>query len=408
MIGVDRQPAAPTPLTGEHPRRQVSGHDGDGFAPGPGLPGVTIFVDASNGQLDPGSRARLAALGLYTRRGADGTLVREVVPAGFRQTTPNPGPITVVYGRARSLPATVDTESPARPAEPAVLAESAEPAPPSVGGTIAGVKFEDGIWRRRPRPAEPGLGARPFVDANGNGNGRADLGEVHTTSPGRSYTPVAPEVPTWCEIVPPGFERTRTPARSPPAARDQWSTGNRRLRRRSAWRISDRQDRRSTTAARDLVTPTLTVRNLGGHGQRRRQRPLLVGLEFVRLQSVARRLRSASGWSVGADQRCDGHAPDHRPRHGARGPRTPPRPPAFLDPAGDNLASSELAVVLPARRDHQALFSVLHRGGPAGPISPGAISPPAPAAGPSSPSGLTRGTCPWSGLRPPHRSVHSS
>src|SRR5262249_43487707 len=68
----------------------------------PGLAGGSIFLDLDgNGVLDPGEPSTVTdANGNFTFTGlAPGTyLVREVVPAGFVQTTPNPAPIIVTTG----------------------------------------------------------------------------------------------------------------------------------------------------------------------------------------------------------------------------------------------------------------------------------------------------------------------
>jgi hypothetical protein len=158
----------------------------------PGLADVTLFLDANNnGQLDPGETSTVSAAdGAFSFTDlVPGTYrVREVVPAGWTQTTPNPADIVVttgmvatgvVFGNFRLI-------------------------------SLSGTKFHDLNGDGVRQAGELGLaGVTLFLDANNNG--RLDPGEtslVTTANNFYSFTNLGPGTYRIREVVPPGSVQT--------------------------------------------------------------------------------------------------------------------------------------------------------------------------------------------------------
>ncbi len=158
----------------------------------PGLPGVTIFLDAnSNGTLDLGEISTTTdLLGNYTFTGlASGTyVVREVQLTGFTQTTANPVIIVASSGTNVS----------------GVLFGNFELI------SISGSKFQDTNGDGIRDTGEPGLqGVTIVLDANSNGV--FDLGERSTTTDlngNYRFANVAPGTYRVREVLPIGFMQT--------------------------------------------------------------------------------------------------------------------------------------------------------------------------------------------------------
>ena len=158
----------------------------------PGLPGVTIFLDANtNGVFDIGERSTTTdALGNYTFTGlVRGTyIVREVQQAGFTQTTPNPVAIVVSSG--------IDVSG--------VLFGNFQLI------SISGSKFQDTNGNGIRNPGEAGL-ARVTIFLDANNNGAFDIGERSTTTDingNYSFANVAPGTYRVREVLPTGFTQT--------------------------------------------------------------------------------------------------------------------------------------------------------------------------------------------------------
>jgi len=171
----------------------------------PGQPGVIVFADLNgNGKFDapsPGSVGEPAVKsgpggGYELRLKADGDyLLREVVPPGFTQTTPNPGKITVAGGAKVAGPAFGN-----------------QPPPPVQVGGVAGRVFVDFNNNGKLDLNEPGMpGVRVYSD--GNNNGKFDVGERSTFSNLLGFylltLPAGPHVVR--QVVPAGFVQTAAP-----------------------------------------------------------------------------------------------------------------------------------------------------------------------------------------------------
>jgi protocatechuate 3,4-dioxygenase beta subunit len=168
--------------------------DGDGTrdAGDAGLPGITVFLDANgNGTLDSGE--------VTTTSGAGGEYVfedvlpgvysvREVVPVGFIQTTPNPGPVTVLPGGDVDGGDFGDFEL----------------------GDIGGTKFGDTNGNGVRNTGELGVGGVTiYIDANNNGT--LDAGEATTTTAADgsfTFDGVGPGTFLVREVVPSGSTQT--------------------------------------------------------------------------------------------------------------------------------------------------------------------------------------------------------
>lgn len=76
--------------------------DGQADAGEPGLPSLTVFLDSNgNGTLDSGETSTVSAVDgsfQFAGLGAGSYVLRQVAPAGFQQTTPNPDPIAAESG----------------------------------------------------------------------------------------------------------------------------------------------------------------------------------------------------------------------------------------------------------------------------------------------------------------------
>jgi serine-aspartate repeat-containing protein C/D/E len=156
-----------------------------------------IYLDINNnGSLDPGEPSTLTnpqgnfsfinlPQGTYT--------VREVPQPGFRQTTPNPTPITVGNG---------------------TNATNISFGNVLVTGTISGVKFNDLNANGRLDPGEPPIAnTQIYIDLNNNGS--LDPGEASTFSDSQgnySFRNVPVGSYVIREVPPPGFIQTTPPA----------------------------------------------------------------------------------------------------------------------------------------------------------------------------------------------------
>ncbi|MDB5318651.1 MAG: Cna B-type [Phycisphaerales bacterium] len=173
--------------------------NGDGFrqAGEPGIAGVTLFIDTNgNYRLDAGEVTSITgAGGVYTFTGVGpGSFdIREAVPTGWTQTTPNPLPIVTISGGS-------------------VTAIDFGDAPVPTTTTITGTKFQDTNGDGIRETGEPGVqNVVLFLDINGNGI--LDNCERCTVSDanGRyTFTDVAPGTYSVRERVPAGWVRTTT------------------------------------------------------------------------------------------------------------------------------------------------------------------------------------------------------
>ncbi|MBE9095882.1 DUF4347 domain-containing protein [Tychonema sp. LEGE 07203] len=170
-----------------------------------GVAGVTVFLDTNNdGILTTGeTQVTTGADGSFTFPNLPaGTYnVREVVPTGTQQTTPNPPPVTLAAGQ--TTPATVNfgnqaiptpTPTPTPPPTPTPTPPpTPSPTPiltptPVQQGSISGVKFNDANGNGTQDAGETGLsGWQIFLDADGNNS--LDAGEtVVTTDTNGNYS----------------------------------------------------------------------------------------------------------------------------------------------------------------------------------------------------------------------------
>jgi hypothetical protein len=155
----------------------------------PGLAGVTVFLDLNHdGTLDPGDPSTTTnASGDYTFANLlPGTYsVREVLPTGYIQTTPNPAAITLVSGAAVSGVNFGDFKL----------------------VSISGTKFNDLNGNGVRDPGEPGLaGVTIFIDLHHDGT--LDPGDPRTTtntSGNFTFANLGPGTYSVHEVVPPGF-----------------------------------------------------------------------------------------------------------------------------------------------------------------------------------------------------------
>ncbi|MEG4504951.1 SdrD B-like domain-containing protein, partial [Microcoleus sp. F6_B4] len=165
-----------------------------------GVAGVTIFLDANNNNtLDTGETSVTTGTnpsGSFTFPNLPaGTYnVREVVPAGSQQTTPNPPPVILAAGQ--TTPATVNfgnqaipiptptpppTPTPTPPPTPTPTPPPTPTPTPVQQGSINGLKFNDGNGNGTQESEETGLsGWQIFLDANGNNS--LDSGETTVTT----------------------------------------------------------------------------------------------------------------------------------------------------------------------------------------------------------------------------------
>jgi hypothetical protein len=190
----------------------VRGHvfidfNGDGVRQNnePGQPGVLVYADLNgNGKYDPPTAANIGEPavrsgpggGYELRLKADGDyLIRQIVPPGFTQTTPNPGPLSVAGGSKVAGP---------------IFGNQPPPAV-QVGG-VAGRVFVDFNNNGKLDLNEPGMpGVRVYSDANANG--KFDAGERFTFSNLLGfYLLTLPAGPHRVrQVVPPGFVQTAAP-----------------------------------------------------------------------------------------------------------------------------------------------------------------------------------------------------
>ncbi|MEG4606445.1 SdrD B-like domain-containing protein, partial [Microcoleus sp. F6_B6] len=163
-----------------------------------GVAGVTVFLDTNgDGILGVGeTSATTGADGSFTFPNLPaGTYnVREVVPAGSQQTTPNPPPVILAAGQ--TTPATVNfgnqaipiptptpppTPTPTPPPTPTPTPPPTPTPTPVQQGSINGLKFNDGNGNGTQESEETGLsGWQIFLDANGNNS--LDSGETTVTT----------------------------------------------------------------------------------------------------------------------------------------------------------------------------------------------------------------------------------
>jgi uncharacterized protein (DUF2141 family) len=175
-----------------------------------GIPGVTIFVDTNNnGTPDTGeTQATTGTEGSYSLPNLQtGTYnVREVVPTGFRATTPNPRRVPLDPGQTstanfgnQQVPPT-PTPSPTPPTTPVPQ------------GSISGLKFNDGNGNGTQDAQETGLsGWQIFLDANGNNS--LDSGETTVTtdnSGNYSFSNLNPGTYNVREVQQTGWTQTTT------------------------------------------------------------------------------------------------------------------------------------------------------------------------------------------------------
>lgn len=162
----------------------------------PRLPNWQIYLDMNNnGQLDPGEPTTLTnAQGNYSFVNLpEGTyLVREVQQAGWRQTSPNPTPITISNGTNATNIAFGNTV---------------------VLGSISGVKFNDLNANGRLDPGEPPLAnSQIYIDLNNNS--RLDSGEPVTVTDAQgnySFRNIPSGTYVLREVPRPGFIQTTPP-----------------------------------------------------------------------------------------------------------------------------------------------------------------------------------------------------
>ncbi|CAA9307658.1 Cna B domain protein [uncultured Microcoleus sp.] len=175
-----------------------------------GIPGVTIFLDTNNnGTPDTGeTQATTGTEGNYSFPNLQtGTYnVREVVPTGFRATTPNPrtisfdpgGTATANFGNQQVPPTPTPTPTP--------------PTTPVQQGSISGLKFNDGNGNGTQDAQEIGLsGWQIFLDANGNNS--LDSGETTVTtdnSGNYSFNNLNPGTYNVREVQQTGWTQTTT------------------------------------------------------------------------------------------------------------------------------------------------------------------------------------------------------
>ena len=175
-----------------------------------GIPGVTIFLDTNNnGTADTGeTQATTGTDGSYSFPNLQtGTYnVREVVPTGFRATTPNPRTVpldpgqtsTANFGNQQVAPTPTPTPTP--------------PTTPVPQGSISGLKFNDGNGNGTQDAQETGLsGWQIFLDANGNNS--LDSGEtaVNTDNSGNySFSNLNPGTYNVREVQQTGWTQTTT------------------------------------------------------------------------------------------------------------------------------------------------------------------------------------------------------
>lgn len=162
----------------------------------PRLANWQIYLDLNNNnQLDRGEPSTLTnAQGNYSFVNLpEGTyLVREVQQQGWRQTTPNPTPITITNGTNATNIAFGNTV---------------------VVGSISGVKFNDLNANGILDPGEPPLAnTQIYIDVNNNS--RLDPGEPATATDAQgaySFRNVPPGTYVLRELPPPGFIPTTPP-----------------------------------------------------------------------------------------------------------------------------------------------------------------------------------------------------
>ena len=158
----------------------------------PGLAGVTLFLDTNNnGVLDPGEVSTTSdANGNYTFANLlPGTYrVREVLPAGFIQSSANPADITI-SGDQDVTGVNIGDFQPV---------------------SISGLKFNDLNGNGVRDPGEPGLaGITVFLDTNNNGV--LDPGEMSTTTDANgnyTFTNLGPGTYRVRELEPAGSTQT--------------------------------------------------------------------------------------------------------------------------------------------------------------------------------------------------------
>ncbi|MGA2499937.1 MAG: SdrD B-like domain-containing protein [Tepidisphaeraceae bacterium] len=162
----------------------------------PAFSGITVFLDTNgNGVLDAGEQTATTDLNghyLFAGIGIGTYSVREVVPAGWTQTTANPA--AVVVKSSAEIPG----------------GDFGDFQPPAQLGQISGNKFQDTNGDGVRQADEPGLaGITVFLDTNGNDV--LDAGEQTATTDATGhyvFTDMAPGTYSVREVVPAGWTLT--------------------------------------------------------------------------------------------------------------------------------------------------------------------------------------------------------
>jgi hypothetical protein len=160
----------------------------------PTLAGWTIFIDANNNGIleatEPTTVTNATGAYAFTNLTAANYTVREVQQAGWKQTTPNPGPVSVTGGANVTGINFGNNQS----------------------GTITGIKFNDNNGNALFDAGETPL-AGWTIFADGNGNGILDAGEGRAVTgvdgrytfpnlPPASYTILEVQQTGWTQTTP--------------------------------------------------------------------------------------------------------------------------------------------------------------------------------------------------------------
>ena len=161
-----------------------------------GFAGVTIYIDSnSSGTLDADEQRTVTASdGTYVLPGlaAGSYAIREVIPSGYTQTTPNPASVSIGSG---GTPGGID------------FGDAPVPIPPVITGGIGGTKFRDTNGDGIMQTGDIGLaGVTMFLDIQQNGV--LDSGEpiaVTNSSGAYLFSGVTPGTYLVREVVPSGW-----------------------------------------------------------------------------------------------------------------------------------------------------------------------------------------------------------